>query len=208
MPLVRVIARRVRRSARSVSEDELIAIGYATLVERAPHYDRSVGAFDDFVALRVRGAMLDHIRKTLKDRGRSSELAALSIPSPLPRRGLDDLLASSTASDRADVLDSVELAMIGGVAAYLGGGHTNHVEDETVDHLYKQQLSDATRRFVDDLGEPEPTLFKQHFLAGLQVADVAKQVAIPLRSAERALRNLRVRLREHLMQTALVGEWE
>jgi len=65
-PLVRQIARYVTRAMpRSVDINDLIQLGMMGLMEAARRYRRTAGAsFKTYAAQRVRGAMLDGLRKT------------------------------------------------------------------------------------------------------------------------------------------------
>lgn len=90
---------------------------------------------------------------------------------------------------------------MGGVAAHLAAGGANHVEDAMVDRIHAKKVIDAVHAFVDALEEPETTMFKGHFLEGGYVADVARALEMAPRTVERALKNLRDRLREHLLRT-------
>lgn len=63
--IVRMIALRVARSLpRSVDVDDLIGAGYIGLMEAAERYDESMGVpFSAYLRMRVRGAMLDTVRR-------------------------------------------------------------------------------------------------------------------------------------------------
>ncbi len=202
LPLVHTIAERRQQRAQGVTYEELVEVGYEVLVEMAPQHDPARGAFDAFVALRVHGAMLDCIRDRLKGR-RRSDLSSLSIPSPVREVPVEEAMRVSSGSDVADVLESVEIAIVGPVATYVGGTNANWVEDETVDRVQRDQVARAIHAFADALAETEKTIFKEHFLAGVRVADVAAKLSISVRTVERMLKALRERLREHLLRNVL-----
>jgi RNA polymerase sigma factor FliA len=59
----RIAGAMVRHLPSHVDKDELISLGYMGLVEAHKRWDRSRGVpFGAFAAMRVRGAMLDHLR--------------------------------------------------------------------------------------------------------------------------------------------------
>jgi RNA polymerase sigma factor (sigma-70 family) len=116
---------------------------------------------------------------------------------------VEEAMRVSSGSDVADVLESVEIAIVGPVATYVGGTNANWVEDETVDRVQRDQVARAIHAFADALAETEKTIFKEHFLAGVRVADVAAKLSISVRTVERMLKALRERLREHLLRNVL-----
>src|SRR5262245_22823354 len=90
--LVQRIARSVHRTARFVEIDELASIGYEALVGAAMRYDPSSGAsFATYAHYRIRGAMIDALRK-LRPAGRrhSRALAQLEQCQALLQQAGDD----------------------------------------------------------------------------------------------------------------------
>ena len=64
LPLVRRIAWHVHaRVAASVELEELIQIGMIALVEAAQSYEDRGHAFSTYASMRIRGAMIDHLRR-------------------------------------------------------------------------------------------------------------------------------------------------
>ncbi|MEM8918300.1 MAG: FliA/WhiG family RNA polymerase sigma factor [Pseudomonadota bacterium] len=64
IPLVRKIAWHVHgRMSKSVELEDLIQIGMVALVEAAQNYEDRGYGFATYASMRIRGAMIDHIRK-------------------------------------------------------------------------------------------------------------------------------------------------
>lgn len=64
MPLVRRIAWHVHaRVASAIEVEDLIQIGMIALVEAARTYEDRGHAFSTYASMRIRGAMIDHLRK-------------------------------------------------------------------------------------------------------------------------------------------------
>lgn len=105
--LVWYVVNRIRpRLPRSVSEDEMFAAGMEGLMKAARSYDSSQGAaFKTYAYHRIRGAILDEIRRldflprSIRDKARKEGVQAPSLVGlPTDKDGYDSLAAKPGAS--------------------------------------------------------------------------------------------------------------
>lgn len=159
MPMVHALAnRRCRRVDTSLFE-ELVAIGNAALAELAPQYDPEQGTFESFASKRVRGAMIDHLRKVLPGHPSEGNITPVTLSSPLREVGLSESLAQSEGSEYADVLETLSGPAFGMYASYVVGG-IRDMEEEMVETLDMAKGRREIARFGAALGEPEQTMLR------------------------------------------------
>lgn len=102
-PLVRKIAWHVySRQSRSSELEDLIQIGLLALVEAARVYEERGYAFATYASTRIRGAMIDHLRKD-SVKGRAGIIAARRIEDAR-RKLMQSLHRAPTSSEIADAL--------------------------------------------------------------------------------------------------------
>ena len=103
-PLVRKIAWQVfSRVARTSELDDLIQTGLIALIEASRHYEERGFAFTTYATTRIRGAMIDQLRREA-DVGRSAMVANKRIQAT--RRTLEQqLMRAPTTTEMAAALD-------------------------------------------------------------------------------------------------------
>src|SRR3546814_19091320 len=102
-PLVRKIAWQVfSRIARTSELDDLIQTGLIALIEASRHYEDRGSAFATYASTRIRGAMIDHLRRETEV-GRTAMVAGKRIQTVL--RDLEPhTLRPPTAAEMAAAL--------------------------------------------------------------------------------------------------------
>jgi RNA polymerase sigma factor for flagellar operon FliA len=138
MALVRKIAWHVHgRVASAIEIEDLVQIGMVALVEAANGFEDRGHAFATYATLRIRGAMIDHLRRHAlicrSAMARRRELAAVRqrLEGRLGRAPLDDEMAAEMGLDAADYRALVD--------------DSQAVRQESIDEVY----SDHSMWFAD-----------------------------------------------------------
>lgn len=121
MPMVEALAHRRCRKTDPSRYEELVGIGNTVLVELAPQHDPDQGTFEAFASKRVRGAMIDYLRKIAPGRGGEGNITPLTLAGPLREVDLMEAIARDGA-EYADVLDTLSAPAFGMYASYMVGG--------------------------------------------------------------------------------------
>jgi RNA polymerase sigma factor for flagellar operon FliA len=196
--LVYHVARQIARSSSVDAEvDELVSAGTIGLIEAYENFDESRGlAFSTFAAPRIRGAMLDELRRQDRVpravRRRSRQLAGVSEslsralgrepkPSELARGlGIDldtffkwqaeGACTQQVSLDRA--ADDVEHPRL--PAEFLIGSAGTEIDDELTHRQEAAHLRDA----ILELGEQERTVLSLHYFEELRLCEVARILGV------------------------------
>lgn len=203
--LVRSIALKVRAQLDLGGElDDLVAAGFAGLVEARSRYDETRGVqFSSFAYYRIRGAMIDHVRKSANLTRRAyahlkhaeaadqvaEEVANLRAADPSSRkdlegtvRTLDDTLHKITASF---VLSCV-------------GQDPDEVEEDAETRLSSLQQGRVLRQAVERLPERERALVVGHYFEGRRFDEVAAELGVSKSWASRIHAKALERLRTEI----------
>ncbi|MFN3944667.1 MAG: sigma-70 family RNA polymerase sigma factor [Allosphingosinicella sp.] len=168
MPLVRKIAWHVHgRVASTIEVEDLVQIGMVALVEAAGAFEDRGHAFATYATLRIRGAMIDHLRRQASicrsAMARRRELAAVRarLEARLGRAAADAEMADEMGLSAADYRQMVD--------------DSQSVREESIDEVYSEHsmwFADVEER-ADDALERE----------GLKAAIAAGIRGLPERDA-------------------------
>lgn len=168
MPLVRKIAWHVHgRVSSAIDIEDLIQIGMVALVEAANGYEDRGHAFSTYASVRIRGAMIDHLRRhaTICRSAmiRRRELAGVRarLEGNLGRAPTDSEMAEALEISAADYRELVDQTQI--------------VHQESLDDMY----SDQSMWFADLEERADEALERE----GLQTAIAAGIQSLPEREA-------------------------
>lgn len=168
MPLVRKIAWHVHgRVSSAIDIEDLIQIGMVALVEAANGYEDRGHAFSTYASVRIRGAMIDHLRRhaTICRSAmiRRRELAGVRarLEGNLGRAPTDAEMAEALEISAADYRELVDQTQI--------------VHQESLDDMY----SDQSMWFADLEERADEALERE----GLQTAIAAGIQSLPEREA-------------------------
>lgn len=195
--LVRRIARQVAREIPVVSVEELESVGNEALVRSAMRYEPDgVASFSTYAHYRVRGAMIDEIRKrTPARRTYRRALVRLEATQALLVEAADTQQAQARSGPRQTLEQRVELARDlvrrAAVAVCL-----SEPEERVVDEVATQEpdpeqlLLDADVRsrlweLVDELDAEQRALVEALYIQGLQMKDVAAQLGTSIATVSR-----------------------
>lgn len=190
MQLVRKIAWHVHgRVSSAIDIEDLIQIGMIALVEAANGYEDRGHAFSTYASMRVRGAMIDHLRRQAamtrsamtkrrellgaranfeKQHGRApseSELAqAMGLDGAALRALIDD-----TAASYQESLDEVYSDQSMWFA---------DVEERADQALEREQLAEALAEHISDLPEREAMVLQLYFVEEMNLEEIGQTLGI------------------------------
>jgi len=206
LDLPRRVARAVHTRCRQhVDLDELIALGNVGLAEAAARFDPGAGVrFPAFASYRVRGAILDGLRRSV----------------PLPRRAWQRLVALRGATDYLEhgarpapgdvaqtlaalraALASVRTVYLTSLAA-LAEHEQPRTEDATPDELDRQRLVRTVARAVAALPQRERMLVEKCYWEGKSLGTAAAEIGVSTSWASRIHARAVERLRDRIETVA------
>jgi len=164
--------------------DDFVSAGLLGLVEAAGRFDPGRGSeFRSFAFLRIRGAVIDHIRASCELSGHAYQvLKALESAQDIRAQALEerrsgDHATSSQAMEGVQILSksAVALALVSQSvdAPFFGGAASSDPERE----LHKKQTSEKVRAAIATLPEKERIIIEQYYFHDLTLSEVAQQYA-------------------------------
>jgi RNA polymerase sigma factor for flagellar operon FliA len=216
MDLVDLIARQVARElGRSVELDDLRSMGHQGLLEAARRFDEAKGSsFRRFANYRVRGAMIDGIRRgaplprRVHARLRSLESALLlneGAAADAPPGSMPAMADAGVSEQRlTDHLADMATAMAMGLLAAPAVGDEGEPSAVDVKQSPEEALEEAELRHLvvqalEDLPDDERALVRRHYLEGERFDHVATSLGLSKswgsRLHTRAIARLTKRLR-------------
>ena len=190
MPLVRKIAWHVHgRVSSAIDIEDLMQIGMVALVEAANGYDDRGHAFATYASMRVRGAMIDQLRRhatmcrSAMARRRDLAKTAAELESRLGRSpteaemaealGLDAAayreLADSAVAIRQESLDEVYSDQSMWFA---------DVEERADSAIERQQLGAALAERIADLPEREAMVLQLYFVEEMNLEEIGLTLGV------------------------------
>jgi len=216
LDLVDVIARQLARElGRTVELDDLRSMGQQGLLEAARRFDEGRGvSFRRFANYRVRGSMLDGIRKSAPlPRRAHARIRALEAALLVSEAAAEDaqpgalpVAPDPKASDQklTEHLADMATAMAMGLLATPAIGDEGELSavDTSIspeDAVAQAELRELVVSALDDLPEDERTLVRRHYLEGERFDQVAASLGLSKswgsRLHTRAIARLTKRLR-------------
>ena len=164
--------------------DDFVSAGLLGLVEAAGRFDPGRGSeFRSFAFLRIRGAVIDHIRASCELSGHAYQvLKALESAQEIRAQVLEERRSgvhatNSQAMEGVDILSksAVALALVSQSvdAPFFGGTASSDPERE----LHKKQTSEKVRAAIATLPEKERIIIEQYYFHDLTLSEVAQQYA-------------------------------
>jgi RNA polymerase sigma factor for flagellar operon FliA len=164
--------------------DDFISAGLLGLVEAAGRFDAARGSdFRSFAFLRIRGAVIDHIRTSCELSGYAYQvLKALESAQELRAQSLQTggsglRTPGYQAIEGVDILSksAVAFALVGtsSESPFFGGSASSDPERD----LLRKQSSEKLRSAIATLPEKERTIIEQYYFHDLTLSEVAQQYA-------------------------------
>lgn len=206
--LVRSIAMKVRaRYDLEVDLEDLMADGFTGLIEAKSRFDPGRGVqFNTYAYYRIRGAILDGVRKhsflprRAYEQLRAAE-AALSLGEAVGEARAADPGSRTDVSKTVEALhQTISRLSASFVIASLGQDESSHESAEEM--LLRGESAVRVRQALEQLPEREQALLKGHYLEGRRFDLVAKELGISKSWASRLHTKALDRLRTLLTKSA------
>lgn len=184
-PLVRSIAHKIRNSLDLTCDlDDLIAFGFHGLVEARGRFDASRGVqFNTFAYYRIRGAILDGVRKMAylprraHQRLRAAEAADRVAEDTGDGRAADPGKRNDLAATADAIAETLHKMTAAFVMSAVGQGDDD-VPSSPEEALIAEEQSARVRRALEGLDERELALVKGFYFDGRRFDEVAAELGI------------------------------
>ena len=212
MPLVRKIAWHVHgRVSNAIEIEDLLQIGMVALVEAANGYEDRGFGFATYAQMRVRGAMIDHLRRhaTLCRSGMAKRKELMAVRSRLEQQlGRSPVEAEMSVamglepSDYREMADAAEMVQQHSMDEVYSDQSMwfADVEDRIDDVLERDSLKQALAQCIGKLPEREALVLQLYFVEELNLDEIGATLDIGAARVcqikKSALDKLRVLLRE------------
>ena len=189
--------------AATMGQDEFRALGYIGLVEAAQTHDTERETpFPVFATARVRGAMLDGIRRAAPHLMALAEMSRAA--SNQLEREYDRIDLMDTAAVERERLDNcIEGVVVAMISAHSGAIHRMGEQGIVARDLYAKTVS-AVRGAMQHLPDKELALLRGHHFEDRPLKDVAAELGIPYPTAKKNVRSAIERLTKHLRALGLI----
>jgi RNA polymerase sigma factor for flagellar operon FliA len=190
MPLVRKIAWHVHgRVASAIEIEDLVQIGMVALVEAANSFEDRGHAFATYATLRIRGAMIDHLRRHAlicrSAMARRRELAAVrqKLEGRLGRAPTEEEMAAEMGLDAASYRALVD--------------ENQAVQQESIDEIYsdhsmwfadldeqaderidRERLKEAVARAIRQLPERDALVLQLYFVEEMNLEEIGQTLGV------------------------------
>ena len=192
MPLVRKIAWHVHARVASVIEiEDLAQIGMIALVEAANGYEDRGHAFATYASMRIRGAMIDRIRRSAglcrSALARRRQLAGTraALEQTLGRRAEDPEMAAAMNLDAAAYRQFVDGAIATSHES-IDEVYSDHSmwfvadEDSADDAIDRSRLQAAVAEAITRLPEREALVLQLYFVEELNLEEIAGVLGVSI----------------------------
>ena len=191
--------------------DELLAFGHQGLVEAAHRFDPARGDFERFAYYRVRGSMIDGLRKMGNWSRRGYERIVLMRAAGEASQGhvdeisgLDKISAAEADQRLKRHMAAMATAMIAGMFAdhtIAGDGEVVAIDDHQTaeDLVADKEMNLRVKAAIDELPPPEDEIVRRFYVEGEKMdviaAELGKSKSWVSRMHTRAIKRLGARLR-------------
>lgn len=195
--LVYHVAKQLSRArANDVELDDLVSAGTLGLIEAFEHFDTSRGlAFSTFAAPRIRGAILDELRRldrvprSVRRKTRQIDTASRALASSLGREpghaelaeglGIDIATLWRWQSEReATQVVSMDGSQSSGEERFSGEWLAGSSGEEIDDAITQGQEAEHLRDALLDLPEQERTVLSLYYFEELKLNDIARILSV------------------------------
>lgn len=190
MPLVRKIAWHVHgRVASAIDIEDLVQIGMIALVEAANNFEDRGFAFATYAAMRIRGAMIDHLRRHAavcrSTMAKRRELATMreKLSNLLGRMPSETEMASAMSMDQGSYRQLVDSSMAI-VHESIDEVYSDHsmwfadVEDRADDVLEREELKSALASHISELPEREALVLQLYFVEEMNLEEIGQALGV------------------------------
>lgn len=190
MPLVRRIAWHVHgRVSNAIDVEDLVQIGMVALVEAANGFEDRGFAFATYASMRIRGAMIDHLRRhativrSAMGKRRAIAAARARLENSLGRAASEAEMAEAMGMDAAAYREAVDA--------------TESIHHESLDEVYSDQsiwfadveeradeamereaLREALADRISDLPEREAIVLQLYFVEEMNLEEIGQTLGV------------------------------
>lgn len=183
-PLIDRVARRIAmRTGLHGAFDDLWSAGALGLLESAKRFDAARGVtFETFVEHRVRGAMLDelrrmdHLPRRLRSRTDDLQKARQKLQTQLGREASTEELAAELRVDMEEVGGIESLLEPHMPLDRMAEVSTDEEQGGIEERMARSQMAEALAREIRSLPERLQTVLGLHYLEGLTYREIAKML--------------------------------
>jgi RNA polymerase sigma factor for flagellar operon FliA len=190
MPLVRKIAWHVHgRVSSAIEVEDLIQIGMIALVESANGFEDRGHAFATYAAMRIRGAMIDHLRRQAticrSAMAKRRELSGVraKVENRIGREATEAEMAAEMGLEAADYrrlvddVQSVQHESIDDIYSEHSMWFAD-VEERADEALEREQLQAALAATIRKLPEREAMVLQLYFVEELNLEEIGQTLGI------------------------------
>jgi len=192
-PLVKYVAGRLSvHIGQHVEYDDLISYGVFGLIDAIDKFDYTKGVkFETYAALRIRGAIIDNIRKmdwvprTLRQRNKQLEQAFTELEYELGREPTEEELSvklNISIEETTDLLKKSSVVALISLDDYLEQNHEasfSNAAEETPERQYEQQeLKDMLIDAIDKLSEKEKKVITLYYFEDLTLKEISSIMGV------------------------------
>lgn len=182
-PFVRGLARKLRAEFDLTADsEELVAFGFAGLVEARSRFDASRGVqFNTFAYYRVRGAMIDGVRKMSHHSRHAHQARKLAEAQDAVLEEYGDARAAGTEREFESTVAAIDDVLGKITAAYVMAavGQDPHAEQRDPERdVAEAQLHDRVRAAMTKLPEREAEVVRRFYFEGDPLDDIAKDLGV------------------------------
>lgn len=186
LELVEIVARSLKRAAGRADLDELRSAGREGLLAAARAYDPAHGVpFRSFASYRIRGAMLDHMRRiSTLSRPAYARLRAFERTQTVAEAQAEETPAGPATPERADALlaerlEASAFAMALGFLTASGGDALDDVEDSEPERgAERAVLLRQIEALVATRPEVEREALRLHYFEDLSLDEVGARLGL------------------------------
>jgi RNA polymerase sigma factor FliA len=194
--LVYHVAKQIARGRSTEIElDELVSAGTLGLIDAVTHFDATRGlAFSTFAAPRIRGAMLDELRRqdrvprSVRRRTREVNAAVESLTRTLGRAPQDAELGQALGVDaqtvrrwQTDAERATHLPLDGESSGHelpLAPEMLGSAGDDVIAAIVAREEIEQVRDAILELGEQERTVLTLYYFEELKLSDIARILGV------------------------------
>ncbi len=190
-------AERIARFNPSVDESDLVSAGNEALVDAAVAYRPQDGEFEKYAFCRVRGAMLDVVRRSMRSFGRERRHEQVMRPTRDPvYKTLEEATAATFAASETPMIDRVNRELELQAAAFTAAEleQEERASDDVVDVHHRELALRTLREAAEELGERERAVYVALYREERPVLEVAQSLKLSRRTITRIIEQIR----EHL----------
>ena len=184
LPLVRLVAGRIAISLpQHVDREDLLSSGFFGLLDAIERYELARGnKFETYAGVRVRGAMLDHLRAkdwilvSVRQNIKKYEKAVARLEGELGRTASDEELAEEldlTLEGLHHLEGQVSAATIIPLEEYLRTDTPASMEDGPVEHAEWTEVKETLAAAIEKLPEKERTVIALYYYDEMTLKEIA-----------------------------------